>query len=75
MENLMSFKEAVKQYRLDAGEHFVRPVRKTSHYSRGAWHLLDKRGSVVCIVNSTDSSLWGAKLAYYFNELGRGNAA
>ena len=70
MENLMSFKEAVKQYRLDAGEHFTRPVRKTSHYSRGAWHLLDKRGGVVCIVGP-DACQWGNKLAVYYAEMGR----
>ena len=75
METQMTFKEAMKRYRIDAGKHFVRPVRKTSHLTRGAWYLLDKRGNVVAIVNSPDNSLWGARLAYFFNELGRGNAA
>ena len=62
------YKTACTRYKLDAGPHYVRPVKKTSHFTRDAWHLLDKRGNVVCIAGP-DGCLWGAKLAYYYNEM------
>ena len=75
METEITFKQAAKRYKLDSGVHYVRPVRKNCHFTRGAWYLLDKHSNVIAIVNSTDTSLWGARLQYYFHEIGRGNAA
>lgn len=68
-----TFKAARELFRKDAGVHYVKPDEKTSHFTRDAWYLLDKRGNVVCIA-APESCLWGAKLAYYYSELGRGNA-
>ena len=69
-----TFKQAVEAYREDSGRHFIKPVRSTSHYSRDAWFLLDSSGGIVAIV-APESCCWGAKLQYYYHELGRGNAA
>ena len=68
------YRTAVTRFQLDAGEHFVKPVKAKCHYSRGAWYLLNRRGEIVCIAGP-DACLWGARLAYYHSELGRGNAA
>jgi hypothetical protein len=69
--NMDDYKTAVTRFKLDAGPHYVRPVKKTSHYSRGGWYLIDRAGNVVCIVGP-DGCLWGARLAYYFNEGAKG---
>ena len=67
---MTDYKTAVTRFKLDAGPLFIKSVKKSSHFSRGAWHLLDKRGNVVCIVGP-DGCLWGNRLAVYFDEMSK----
>ena len=67
-----TFEEAAKSYKIDAGPYAIKPMKSQSHFSRGAWHLLDKGGNIVCICGP-DATLWGSKLAYHYAEMARGN--
>ena len=62
-----TFKQAAAAYKEDSGKHFIKPVQSTSHFSRGAWHLLGRDGGIVCIVGP-DACLWGGRLEFYFHE-------
>ena len=66
-----TYKSAIQRYSEESGRHFISPVRKKSHYTRGGWHLLDKTGAVIAIVGP-DSVMYGNELAFYYNSLQQG---
>ena len=63
------YRTAVTRFKLDAGPHYSLPVKKNSFYARGAWHLLNQRGDVICICGADGGCLWGNRLAVYFHEM------
>ena len=64
-----SLAEAIDQYRVAAGDLFIKPAKKLCKFEKNAWILFDRDNNLICICSKTHGAVFHDNLRCALREI------